>query len=122
MSILGYCLFFTGIFSHRLGLPDTPVVGLIGLVSLIAGELTRNYRKGLSTKTKRLLLASAGYFAALIIADFLLPSDIEMNTLLLVLFAAAILGFWGLLLVSFYRMEREAQAIDQIEETDSEDD
>ena len=125
LTILGYCLFFVGLFGHRLELPETFPVGLIGLIGIVGiavGELTQYYRKGLSTKTKRMLLATAGYFAALVIADLLLPSDIEINTFILVLLAAVIIGFWWLLLASLNRMQREAEAIDQVEEVDPKDD
>lgn len=114
LSILGYILFFAGIVYRRTGLPDTTIVGLFVLA---AGELLQNYRRGLSTKTKHMLLATAAYFVALVIADFLLPRDLDINTFVFVLFAAVIIGFWLLLLSTFSRMRRDAEAIDQMDET-----
>lgn len=114
LSILGYILFFAGIVYRRTGLPDTTIVGLFVLA---AGELLQNYRRGLCTKTKHMLLATAAYFVSLVIADFLLPRDLDINTFVFVLFAAVIIGFWLLLLSTFSRMRRDAEAIDQMDET-----
>ena len=118
LKVIGGILFFAGLVVRYMksGLPDTTFWGIL---CFAVGSLIRNYRKALSAKTKHMLLGTAIYLVILVITDYVMDYyRVSFNSIIGILSIVAVLGWWGLFIVAFERMEREAEALDAEETID----
>ena len=93
-----------------------------GIILVIGGYILKMYRKGLSKKTKLLVLIPCALYVLLFVLTLIFPvtrmgsiSLTNGENILVALMIIVSIGFWGALLSGLYRMYREATVLDKLD-------
>ena len=104
-----------------------------GIILVVGGYILKMYRKGLSKKTKLLVIILCALYVLLFVLSLIIPSsmmakmgakpfDGNCENLfygLMIIVMMVSICFWGALLSGLYRMYREAQELDRVTKTDT---
>jgi cell division protein FtsL len=93
-----------------------------GIILVIGGYILKMYRKGLSKKTKLLVLIPCALYVLLFVLTLIFPvtrmGSISLSNgenIFVALMIIVSIGFWGALLSGLYRMYREATVLDKLD-------